>query len=43
MGQRSNNAAVMDAQTTLSREECVLGMGQMFITKDAAAMDAQIM
>ncbi len=39
MGQRSNDAAVMDAQILLGREECVLGMGQN--SNDAAVKDAQ--
>ena len=40
MGQRSNYAAVKDAQIKHSKEECALGMGQK--SNDAAAKDAQI-
>ena len=36
-----NDAAVKDAQVLLSREECVLGMGQKLIKNDAAVKDAQ--
>ena len=41
MVQRSDHAAVMDAQIMLSKEECVIGMGQR--SNDAAAKVAQIM
>jgi hypothetical protein len=40
MGQRSNDAAVKDAQTKSSREECARGMGQR--SNDAAVKDAQM-
>ena len=40
MGQRSHYAAVKDAKTLLSEEECALDMGQM--SNDAAKRDAQI-
>jgi hypothetical protein len=39
MEQRGNDAAVMDAQTMLTKEECALGMEQR--SNDAAVMDAQ--
>ena len=39
MGQRPNDAAVMDAQIKLKMEDCASGTGQS--TKDAAVMDAQ--
>jgi len=38
MGQRSNDAAAMDALILLSREECALGMEKK--PNDAAVMDA---
>jgi len=41
MGQRSNYAAVKDAQILLRKEECALGTGQSI--KNAAVKDAQIM
>ena len=41
MGQRSNYAAVKDAQIKLGKEECVSGMEQS--SNDAAAKDAEIM
>ncbi len=40
MGQRSNGAAVKDAQIKSSREDCALSMGQR--SNNATAMDAQI-
>jgi hypothetical protein len=40
MEQRSNDAAMKDAQIKSSKEECALGMGQR--SNDAAAKDAQI-
>ena len=42
MEQRSNDAAVKDAQGYLGREECALGMVQRWNTNDAAVKDAQI-
>ncbi len=39
MGQWPNDAAVMDVQIELRREECASDMGQM--SKDAAVKDAQ--
>jgi hypothetical protein len=39
MEQRSNDAAVKDAQILLRREECALSMGQR--SNDAAVQDAQ--
>ena len=41
-GQRSNDAAVKDAQTKLSREEYALSMGHHVRGSDAAVKDAQI-
>ena len=38
--ENSNNSLLMDAQTLLKREECVLGMEQR--PNDAASKDAQI-
>ena len=40
MEQRSDDAAVTDAQILSSKEECVLDMGQR--SNDAAVKDAQI-
>jgi hypothetical protein len=40
MEQRSNDAAVKDAQIQLRQEECALSMGQR--SNDAAVMDASI-
>ncbi len=40
MAQRSNDAAVRDANVSLKREECASGTGQM--PKDAAVKVAQI-
>jgi hypothetical protein len=40
MGQRSNDAAVQDAQIKSSKEECASSMEQ--ITNNAALKDAQI-
>jgi hypothetical protein len=40
MEQRSNDAAVKDAQIQLRKEECARGMGQRSI--DAVSMGAQI-
>ena len=42
MGQKSNDAAVMDAQTEPSKEECALGMEQKSYTNDAEVKDAPI-
>ena len=41
MGQRSNDAAVKDAQIKLRKEECARGMEQR--SNYAAAKDAQIL
>ena len=40
MGQRSNDAAVMDVQIKFKMEECVLGMEQR--SNGAALKDAQV-
>jgi len=40
MGQKSNVAAMKDAQIMLSKEECASGMGQR--SNDAAVKDARI-
>jgi hypothetical protein len=40
MEQRSNYAAMKDAQIKSSKEECALGMGQR--SNDAAVKDAQV-
>jgi hypothetical protein len=42
MVRRSNYAAVMDAQTKQSVEECALGMGQHRHANNAAPKDVQI-
>ena len=43
MGQRSNDAAVKDAQILLKVEECAGDMGQRSKSNNAARKDAQIM
>ena len=40
MVQRSNNAAVKDAQNILRKEECALSMEQRSFANDAAVKDA---
>ena len=42
MEQRSNDAALKDAQITFKGEDCALGMGQKLNRKDAELKDAQI-
>jgi hypothetical protein len=42
MEQRSNDAAVKDAQIKFRKEECALGMGQSRNANDGAVMGAQI-
>ena len=41
MEQRPSDAAVMDAQTLLRKEECALDMEQRSSTNDASVKDAQ--
>jgi hypothetical protein len=41
MGPRSNDAAVMDAQAKLRKEECAKDMGPRSSSNDAAVLDAQ--
>eukprot|EP00975_Prorocentrum_lima_P035093 7375109-Prorocentrum_lima.AAC.1 len=42
MGRRSNDAAGKDVQMWLSKEECVLDMGQRSHANSAAGKNAQI-
>ena len=42
MGQRSNDAAVKDAQIKSSKEEYASGMGQRSKRNDAAVKDAKV-